>query len=360
MFETAAIKLSAETIEKLSKRAERARRAGDIGMLKRVEALLALSHHVPIKSVSKILRCSPQTIYNWIKDFILRGLASLVRRKSPGRPSRLKGGEKKRLGEMLDAGPEAAGYPGACWRSPMIQDLIYREFGKFFSVKYIAELLKNMGFSYQKAKFESDHLDEEKRERWLKDVWPEILTLSRRRNAVILFGDEASFPMWGSLSRTWSRKGCQPTVKTSGKRKGYKVFGLIRYHDGKFYASGTEGRFNSDSYVDFVKGVLSRNKRHVILIQDGAPYHVSRKTRDFFESKKDRLTVYRLPSYSPDYNPIEKLWKKIKEKHIHLHYFPTFGALKDKVQEALVAFEKRSVDVLSLFGFYRKLEMSKA
>jgi transposase len=360
MFDQARIQLSKDIRNELRGRFDAAWKSGDLSLTRRIQALLALSNGVSPKQVAMTLQCSIQTVYNWIKEFLTRGMKSLRRRAYSGRPSRLKKKEKKRLGEMIDAGPAAAGYPGACWRSPMIKDLIHREFGKFFSVKYIAELLKNMGFSYQKAKFESDHLDEEKRERWLKDVWPEILELSRRRNAVILFGDEASFPMWGSLSRTWSRKGCQPTVKTSGKRKGYKVFGLIRYHDGKFYASGTEGRFNSDSYVDFVKGVLARNKRHVILIQDGAPYHVSRKTRDFFESKKDRLTVYRLPSYSPDYNPIEKLWKKIKEKHIHLHYFPTFGALKDKVQEALVAFGERSGDVLSLFGFYRKLETPKA
>jgi hypothetical protein len=47
----------------------------------------------------------------------------------------------------------------------MIQDLIYERFGVFYSVNYISQLLKNMGFSYQKAKFVSDHLDEEARKK---------------------------------------------------------------------------------------------------------------------------------------------------------------------------------------------------
>lgn len=356
MFDHTTIQFTKAVTAELIRRFEDACKSGDRGLERRIQALLALSNGFSPRQVATALRCSVQTVYNWIKQFLVRRMESLKRRTYSGRPSRLTGKQKKRLAEIIDAGPEAAGYPGACWRSPMVQDLIYREFGKSYSVKYIAELLRNMGFSYQKARFESDHLDEEKRARWLNEVWPEILQLSLKKNAVILFGDEASFPMWGSLSHTWSRRGCQPTVKTSGKRKGYKVFGLIRYDNGKFYASGTEERFNSNSYVDFVRGVLAKNSRHVILIQDGAPYHVSRQTRDFFQSKKDRLTVYQLPSYSPDYNPIEKLWKKIKEKHIHLHYFPTFSALKDKVQEALVAFGKRSEDVLTLFGFYNRLE----
>ena len=98
----------------------------------------------------------------------------------------------------------------------MIQELIYEKFGAFYSVNYIAQLLKNMGFSYQKAKFVSGDKDSKKRKEWLERVWPEILKLSKNKKAYILFGDEASFPQWGTLTYTWARKGCQPVVKTSG------------------------------------------------------------------------------------------------------------------------------------------------
>lgn len=277
----------------------------------------------------------------------------MKRRESSGRPPKLTKTEKRELGEMIDAGPAANDYPGACWRSPMIQDLIQKKFGKVYSAKYIAELLKNMGFTFQKATFQSAHLNEEKRNEWLEETWPEIQALSKNKNALIMFGDEVSFPMWGSLSYTWSRRGCQPTIKTSGKRKGHKVFGLICYGNGKFYSSSIEGRFNSESYIAFLKEVLSKNKQHIILIQDGARYHTSKKTKEFFQCKKDKLTVFQLPSYSPDYNPIEKLWKKIKQSHIHLQYFPTFEDLKNKVQEALLEYSNLHEDVLTLFGFYR-------
>jgi transposase len=74
----------------------------------------------------------------------------------------------------------------------------------------------------------------------------------------------------------------------------------------------------------------------------------------FFEEHKQRLTVFDLPSYSPDYNPIEKLWKKVKETGIHLHYFPTFESLKEKVHETLSLFESAKKEVLALFEMYRK------
>ena len=81
-------------------------------------------------------------------------------------------------------------------------------------MRFNSQLLKNMGFSYQKAKFVADHKDPEKRKKWLKEKWPEIFRLAQEKNAyVLLFGDEASFPQWGSLTYTWAKKGQQPVVK---------------------------------------------------------------------------------------------------------------------------------------------------
>ena len=76
--------------------------------------------------------------------------------------------------------------------------------------------------------------------------------------------------------------------------------------------------------------------------------------QEFFAKHADRLTVYQLPLYSPDVNPIEKLWKKIKKNGTHRHDFPTFEALVSKVHEILPMFENAPEEVLPLFGFYRE------
>ena len=102
--------------------------------------------------------------------------------------------------------------------------------------------------------------------------------------------------------------------------------------------------------------MLAKTKRHIILIQDGAKYHVSKQTRDFFQGRKERLTVFQLPSYSPDDNPIERHWEKIKPSPLHRHYFPTFSVLKDKVQEAMLKDQDLQDEILKRFGFYRKFK----
>ena len=141
----------------------------------------------------------------------------------------------------------------------------------------MAELLDKMKYSYQRGCFVSDHLGDvaEEQKEWMTKTWPEILRLAEEKGAMILFGDEASFAQWGSLSYTWARKGQQPTVKTSGIRKAYKIMWLIDFLSGAFFYKAHTGRFNSETYQAFLLEVLAKTSQHLIIIQDGARYHTS-------------------------------------------------------------------------------------
>ena len=342
----------------LEKKLKVNQKLGKIRESKQIMALLAISKGVEIKEVAKVLQITEEIINKYVRNYLVRGIESINKGKSPGRPGKLNKRQKEELAEIIEKGPQTARFSGGCWRSPMIVELIRKKYSVKYSVFYIAELLKNMGFSFQKARFISDHLDEDKRAEWLVETWPKIFNLARQKGAYLLFGDEASFPQWGSLSYTWSRRGKQPTIKTSGTRKSFRVFGLIDYFTGKFFYQSTTLHFNSDTYQAFLEDVLARTSKHVIVVQDGAKYHTSKQIKDFFEKNKLRLTVFQLPTYSPDFNPIEKLWKNLKQSHIHLHHFPDFSSLQSKVDEALFDFSNIPFSILSLFGFYDSLNES--
>ena len=250
--------------------------------------------------------------------------------------------------ELIEAGPLVVGCETACWNSVLIRVLIWREFGVLYNRHYVCTLLHNLGFSFQKARFVSDHLDAAKRLAWLQDKWPTIVRAAKRCKGLILFEDEASFAQWGSLSYTWARRGHQPEVPTSGKRKGYKVFGAIEYFSGRLFFQGIEGRFNSESYQAFLQMIMAQTTQHLFLIHDGARYHTSASTQAFLAAHRDRITAYPLPSYSPDYNPIEYLWKKTKQRATHNKYFKEFAALTVSVEKALAYFATHPETVLGL------------
>ena len=197
---------------------------------------------------------------------------SLLARKSPGRPPKLTASQKQRLCELISAGPEAAGYATGCWNSALIQDLIQREFARLYNAHYLSELLSSLGFSYQKARFVSDHLDEQRRQYWLTVEWPAIVQAAQQRDALLLFGDEASFAQWGSLGYTWAVTGQQPVIKTCGKRKGYKVFGLIDYRSGRVFYRGQTERFTAERYCAFLNQVLASTSGAMFVLQVGADH----------------------------------------------------------------------------------------
>src|SRR5882724_5565532 len=328
------IPLSPATVKALHSCLQHAYQRDDVRLVRRTTVLIdLLVHHVPVSVLCERWGLSPSCLYDWQKAFVLYGMGSLVYHHSGGRPAKLTPRQKKRLVELIEAGPLVVGCETACWNAVLIRVLIWREFGVLYNCQYVCTLLRNLGFSFQKARFVSDHLDAARRQHWLQEDWPMILRTAKRRKGLILFEDEASCAQWGSLSYTWARRGQQPEVKTSGKRKGYKVFGAIEYFSGRLFYQGIEGRFNSESYQGFLQMLMEQTTQPLFLIHDGARYHTSAATQAFLAAHRDRITVEPLPSYSPDYNPIEYLWKKTKKRATHNQYFETFVLLTVSVDK---------------------------
>lgn len=349
---TIRIRLTRSLHQSLLERLQRAYRAGELRVIKRIHALLGIVAGQSPAEVAELLDLSEQTVCSYVRAFLLHGLESLRYRRPPGRPAKLTPSQRRELTALLGAGPEAAGYATGCWTTLLIQDLIFRHFGVTYHPHYVCELLDRLGFSFQKARFVADHLDEAGRSAWQQQTWPAIWRLAQQQDALILFGDEASFGQWGSLSYTWAPKGQQPTVKTSGRRKAFKVFGLIDYFSGRLFWHGLTGRFNSETYAAFLTAVLAQTRQPIILIQDGARYHTSRAMQAFFAAHADRLHVFQLPAYSPDFNPIEALWKKVRKQATHLKYFATFEQLVAAVETTLTDFAEMPDEILALMGRY--------
>ena len=74
----------------------------------------------------------------------------------------------------------------------------------------------------------------------------------------------------------------------------------------------TSGRFKGESYGEFLKQVLAYYEHKIVLIEDGAPYHGSNVVKEIKRENVDRLSIERLPAFSPDYNPNENCGKILK------------------------------------------------
>lgn len=354
------IRFQKMTIKRLEKEIKIAERLNNLRLYKIVSCLLLMNDGKPAGEIALLLNISIKTVYNWFNTFAIHRFSWLLgyHYQGRGRKSKLNTEQRNKLFDIVKKGPQSYGYDCGVWNSAMITIVIEKEFGVSYNSRYVCTLLHKIGITYQKAAFDSYKVDDEehqnKRKEWTTKTWPEILQRAKSINAIIMFLDEVSFAQWGSLGRTWAPIGQQPKVKTIGKRKGLKMFGAIEFISGRFQYMECDGKFNGLSYIEYLKTLINRNCRPIIIIEDGAKYHVSSVVNEFKKQMilEERLYTYRLPSYSPDKNPIEKLWKKTKADATHCNYFETFEDLRRAVVKA---FQKYMEDARGIISLMKKL-----
>jgi len=140
----------------------------------------------------------------------------------------------------------------------------------------------------------------------------------------VLFGDEASFWLDGSLHRTWARVGQQPHVETYGLRKTAHVFGAVSLEANPRFHHMFATVFNGDTFFVFLKKLVRTTRRKIFLIIDNGPCHnLQDEGVDWLQANGHRIELHRLPAYSPNLNPIEGVWKETKKCTTHNRFFKT-------------------------------------
>lgn len=126
-----------------------------------------------------------------------------------------------------------------------------------------------------------------------------------------------------------------PVLLHHPTRKSVGYFGAIRLRDGKLVFQREEDKFNAVTFHAFLKNlrkVSSRSGRRVVVITDNAKYHHARLHVNWRNQHAHRFELDFLPPYSPDLNPIERLWKLTRRLCLHNRYFPTLDDVVESVE----------------------------
>jgi transposase len=137
-----------------------------------------------------------------------------------------------------------------------------------------------------------------------------------------MYEDEASFWLDGTLHQTWARVGVQPRVDTFGMRKTAHVFGALSLKVRPRFQYQFAAVFNAQTFLDFLKVLVRRTRRTIFLVIDTGPCHnLDTAGRAWLTAHRHRLELFRLPPYSPEFNPIEGVWKQTKKQTTHNTFF---------------------------------------
>jgi hypothetical protein len=171
----------------------------------------------------------------------------------------------------------------------------------------------------------------------------------------LLSQDEARFPMVPTLCATLGVKGHRPAVGTRDCKDLLYVFGVVNLVSAVVHANTLESPKNAKkktglsktrrkqeafaSHLRHVGRMYPREKYpRVVLVIDNAPWHRG-KPIDETLRENPHLEFKRLPSYSPQLNPIERFWKKLRRRATHNRLFDTLADLKTSLRASLSYFQ---------------------
>lgn len=95
--------------------------------------------------------------------------------------------------------------------------------------------------------------------------------------------------------------------------------------------------FEAQSFLAFLKALLRRRVRgkKMMLITDNAAYHHAAGLNGWLEANCNVVELVFLPPYSPELNPIERVWKLLRRLCTHNEYFPELELLENALTRQL-------------------------
>jgi transposase len=119
------------------------------------------------------------------------------------------------------------------------------------------------------------------------------------------------------------------------------IFGAVRLKDGHLVAQQWE-QFNGETFAVFLKYLLRHRspRKKMVIILDNSRYHHVRWLQPWLWDRRRVLRLDFLPPYSPQLNPIERVWKLIRRLCVHNQYFPTLQDLISAVEKQLILWAK--------------------
>ncbi len=149
--------------------------------------------------------------------------------------------------------------------------------------------------------------------------------------------DECHFQQHGSRCTMWvPPEEKDPVVLHAPTRKSVSLFGAVNLSTGKLIHSASPV-FNAETFAAFLR-MLSKHGgklKKIIVVLDNARYHHAVLLKAWLKKNKRRLCLLFLPPYSPELNPIERVWKLTRRNCTHNQYFPSLDCLVKCVKERL-------------------------
>ena len=290
------------------------KREHDKRVCDRIKAVLLYDKGWSPQQIAEALLISDQAVRNHVDDYMT------LRKLTPQ-----SGGSEEKLSKEQSAQLETHLQGHIYLYVKDIAAYVLTTFKVAYTIHGLRNWLQRHGFSYKKPAVVPGKANKAQQEEWLAEY--ETLQGGLPGDETICFTDGVNPTHNVQPAYGWIRKGERREIPANTGRARVNLSGIIDVITHNIVIQEDQ-TLNAESTIRFFQKIAEAypNKRKVHVFCDNAPYYRNKAVKQYLENSK--VCLHFLPSYSPNLNPIERLWKWMKERVIYNTYYEHFEDFK--------------------------------
>lgn len=298
----------------------------------RIKTILLCDKNMSKVEIKEILLLDLQTIRRYINDFKQFRMDSIY--FEDGRKSR--SGNKKEINAQQQEQVKQFVEDNMIEEAKEVQNYIKEKFDISYHINTVIKLLHDLGFSYKKVvtipqKANTITLTEKQLE--FENKYKKLKKeLKDDENMLFLDGVHPTHNTKSGFA--WIEKGKEKLIETNSGRDRVNLNGAYNINSGEVIVTPSQ-TVNTDSTLKLFDTIVenySDTEGNIYLFSDNARYYKSLMLQDALKTDKyKRIKMIFLPPYSPNLNPIERVWKFFKKNVLENKFYKKFSEFKTAI-----------------------------
>lgn len=296
----------------------------------RAHSLLLSHQRYTIPHIARIYQVDQRRVSDWIDRWRTSGLVGLYDRPRSGRPPIFNAEEQQQVYECLDDSPKDV---------QKVVEAMEQKTGKRVSTKTIQRFIKQSHI-WKRIKRSPAQAPEPLKYRRSQERIARLQARESQGECDLWYFDGAGFCLEPYLPYAWQPRGASIEVPTASHSRRLNVLGFLKRNN-DLYPYMIEGSVDTAVMIACFDQLSAQIDKRSYVLLDNAPMHRSKAfIQQIPKWVKKGLIVKYLPSYSPELNLIEILWRFIKYSWLPFSAYTSFQCLCQAVEDILTRFGK--------------------
>jgi transposase len=303
----------------------------DAALRTRIQIVLLYEAGWGAHRIAASLGCVPATAVRVARRFLELGEEGLLDGRRANGQLKVDDDLRQALAELVATSPEERGWSRPTWTRELLARTLRQQTGVHVSVSTMARMLGHLGARWGMARpIVLCPWSKARKTRRLRAIFKVVDHLPARE--VAYFEDEVDIHLNPRIGRDWMLRGQQKVVVTPGQNRKRYLAGALAVNGSNLLCVQSE-RKNSDLFLALLAKLRQHHPRarRIHLVLDNYGIHSSRRVQEYLRQHGDLFQLHFLPPYSPDHNPIERVWREVHANVTRNHRCKTIEDLMRRV-----------------------------